>query len=161
MSHALPMKLLRKAPALPASQTKSLQEKIRCASNIVPSLFAARAAETPNAVALSFANQQLTFHDVEMSSNRMANYFRFFGFGPEVAVGICLQRSCEFVIAALAVLKTGGAYVPLDPSYPPERLAFMLNDCNAQAVVTRGRMVQPFLGGPWQMIDLEASLPAI
>jgi amino acid adenylation domain-containing protein len=155
------MKFPGKAPALPAGQTKSLQEKIRCASNMVPLLFAARAAETPSAVALSFANQQLTFDDVEISSNRMANYFRFFGFGPEVAVGICLQRSLEFVIAALAILKTGGAYVPLDPSYPPERLAFMLNDCNAQAVVTRGGMVQPLLGRPWQMIDLEASLPAI
>jgi amino acid adenylation domain-containing protein len=98
--------------------------------------FEAQAEETPQAPAVTCADRQISYGELNRRANQLARYLRGLGVGPEVLVGICLQRSVEMVIALLAVLKAGGAYVPLDPQYPSERLAFILNDADASVLLT-------------------------
>lgn len=100
-------------------------------------LFEAQVEQTPNAVAAIFGKEQLTYHELNMRANHMAHRLRRLGIGPEVLVGLCMERSLEMLIGLLAILKAGGAYVPLDPAYPTERLAFILQDINAPVLVTQ------------------------
>ncbi|HEX8178801.1 MAG TPA: amino acid adenylation domain-containing protein [Pyrinomonadaceae bacterium] len=99
-------------------------------------LFAAQAARTPDAVALSFAGAEVTYAELDARANQLAHHLRALGVGPEVLVGICLERSLEMVVAVLGVFKAGGAYVPLDPTYPRERLRYMLADADASVLLT-------------------------
>lgn len=99
-------------------------------------LVAAQAQRTPDAVAVVFAGQTLTYGSLSARANRLAWHLRTLGVGPEVRVGICLERSLELVVAVMAVLCAGAAYVPLDPSYPATRLRFMAADAGLRAVVT-------------------------
>ena len=82
--------------------------------------------KTPDAIAVVFADQRLTYRELNQRANQLAHYLRKLGVGPEVLVGVCVERSMEMIVGILGILKAGGAYVPLDPSYPDERLAFML-----------------------------------
>jgi amino acid adenylation domain-containing protein len=91
-------------------------------------LFEAQVERTPDAVAVVYEDQRLTYRELDQRANQLAHYLRARGVGPEVLVGLCVERSPEMMIGLLGILKAGGAYVPLDPSYPPERLAFMLAD---------------------------------
>ncbi|HVH12666.1 MAG TPA: AMP-binding protein, partial [Longimicrobium sp.] len=102
----------------------------------VHDLFAAQAARTPEAVALSWQGERLTYAQLEVRANQISNALRRRGVGPEVRVGICLPRTPELVAAMLGVLKAGGAYVPLDPAYPQERLGYMLEDAGVTLVIT-------------------------
>ncbi|MBW4678259.1 MAG: AMP-binding protein, partial [Desmonostoc geniculatum HA4340-LM1] len=86
-------------------------------------LFEAQVEKTPDAVAVVFEDEQLTYQELNARANQLAHYLRTLGVKPEVLVGICVERSLSMVIGLLAILKAGGAYVPLDPSYPQERLA--------------------------------------
>jgi amino acid adenylation domain-containing protein/non-ribosomal peptide synthase protein (TIGR01720 family) len=99
-------------------------------------LFEAQALRTPDAVALVFENQTMTYAELNARANQLARHLRRLGVGPELLVGICLERSLELVVGILGVLKAGGAYVPLDPTYPRERLAFMLADTQAHVLLT-------------------------
>ena len=83
---------------------------------------------TPHAVALVFGPAQLTYRQLDDRANQLAHALREKGVGPDVLVGICIERSIEMVVGLLAILKAGGAYVPLDPEYPRERLAYMIED---------------------------------
>ncbi|MEP7340411.1 MAG: amino acid adenylation domain-containing protein, partial [Acidobacteriota bacterium] len=103
-------------------------------------LFAAQARRTPNAVGLVFADEQLTFDELNARANRLAHYLRRRGVEPETRVGICMERCVEMVVGLLAILKAGGVCVPLDPSYPRERLAFMLRDTRAPLVLAQARL---------------------
>ena len=87
-------------------------------------LFEEQVERTPEAVAVICEEQQLTYRQLNARANQLAHYLRKRGVGPEVLVGICVERSLEMVIGLLGILKAGGAYVPLDPSYPEKRLAF-------------------------------------
>ncbi len=89
-------------------------------------LFEQQVERTPEAVPVVLGEQQLTYRELNLRANRLAHHLISLGVGPEVLVGICLERSLELVIGLLGILKAGGAYVPLDPSYPAQRLAFML-----------------------------------
>nr|UYH37519.1 amino acid adenylation domain-containing protein [Myxococcaceae bacterium MCy9487] len=101
------------------------------------SLIEAQVRRTPEAVALVFEEQSLTYRQLDERANQLAWHLLSLGVGPECTVALCLERSLEMVIALLGVLKAGAAYVPLDPSYPPERLAFMLSDCAAPVLLTQ------------------------
>ncbi|HEX2077791.1 MAG TPA: condensation domain-containing protein, partial [Longimicrobium sp.] len=90
--------------------------------------FQAQAERTPDAVALVWEHESLTYGELNQRANRLAHHLRALGVGAETRVGICLERGMEMVVSLLAVLKAGGAYVPLDPAYPAERLAWMLAD---------------------------------
>ena len=100
-------------------------------------IFEAQAERTPEAVAVVFEDQQLTYQELDERANRLAHYLIKLGVGPEVIVGICVERSLEMIEGLLGILKAGGAYLPLDPAYPKERVAFMLVDSKALILVTQ------------------------
>ncbi len=102
-------------------------------------LFEKQVEKTPQALAVVYENQQLTYQELNQQANKIAHYLQRFGVKPDVPVGICVERSPEAAIAILGTLKAGGVCVPLDPNYPPERLAFMLNDSQAPVVLTQTR----------------------
>jgi amino acid adenylation domain-containing protein len=99
-------------------------------------LFEAQVEKTPDAIALSFEDKQLTYRELNSRSNKLAHYLQKQGVGAEVLVGLCVERSVELIVGMLGILKAGGAYVPLDPSYPPERLHFMLEDAQLPILLT-------------------------
>jgi amino acid adenylation domain-containing protein len=110
------------------------------ADRCIHQLVEAQAARTPGAVAVVCEGQALRYAELNARANRLAHYLRRRGVGPEVRVGICLERSLEMVVALLAVLKAGGAYVPLDPAYPAERLAFTLADSATSVLLTQEKL---------------------
>ncbi|HEX8317855.1 non-ribosomal peptide synthase/polyketide synthase [Longimicrobium sp.] len=103
----------------------------------VHELFEAQAARAPTAVAVAWEDETLSYGALNERANRLAHHLAGLGVGPEVRVGICLERGTEMVVSVLAVLKAGGAYVPLDPAYPAERLAFVLADAAVPVLVTQ------------------------
>ena len=105
-------------------------------------LFERRAAEVPRSVALVFADQELTYEALNARANQLGHRLRALGVGPEIRVGLLVERSIEMVVGVLGVLKAGGAFVPLDPAYPKERLAFMLRDCRAAVLLTQKRLLE-------------------
>ncbi|HEY7770517.1 condensation domain-containing protein, partial [Longimicrobium sp.] len=129
-------------PLLPQAERRLVLEEWNATGRSYPTnlrvhdLFRAQAARTPEAVALSWRAEQLTYAELERRSNQIANALRRRGVGPEVRVGICLPRTPELVAAMLGVLGAGGAYVPLDPAYPRERLGYMLEDARVTLVIT-------------------------
>ena len=113
----------------------------------LPSLFAAQAARTPDAVAVVFEDRSLTYAALDAHANRLANHLRGLGVRPDVLVGVCAERSVELVVGLLAVLKAGGAYVPLEPEHPAGRLAGMVEDAGLRVVLTQ-RGLAPRLALP-------------
>ena len=81
--------------------------------------------------------ESLSYGELDRRANQLAHHLRALGVGPEVVVGLCVERSPEMLVGLLGILKAGGAYLPLDPSYPHERLAFMLADAGAPVLVTQ------------------------
>jgi myxalamid-type nonribosomal peptide synthetase MxaA len=100
-------------------------------------LVEAQVMRSPDAIALVWQDEQLTYAELNRRSNQLAHYLIQLGVKPEVRVGICVDRSIAQIIALLGVLKAGGAYVPLDPTYPQERLAFMLSDAQVSVLLTQ------------------------
>ena len=100
-------------------------------------LFEQQVAKTPEAIALIFEEQQLTYQELNQRANSLADYLQEMGVKAEVLVGICVERSLEMVVGILAILKAGGAYVPLDPSYPIDRIGYMLEDAHVAVLLTQ------------------------
>ena len=130
-------------------------------STTFPELFAVRAAQTPDAIAALFEDQRLSYGALEARANQLAHHLRDLGVGPEVVVGLCVERSPEMLVGLLGILKAGGAYLPLDPGYPRERLAFMLSDACAPVLVTQShlRALLPTHGA--HVVDLDADTATI
>jgi len=101
-------------------------------------LFEAQVTQTPDAVAILFEDEEISYFDLNARANRLAHRLRKLGVGPEVLVGLFVERSVEMVVGILAILKAGGAYVPLDPDYPVERLAFMAEDADLKVLLCHG-----------------------
>ena len=111
------------------------------AAQWLPQLLEQQALQTPGAVALLWDGGSLDVASLHAQANRLANYLRDKGVGPDVRVAIAAQRSPQLLIGLLAILKAGGAYVPLDPDYPQDRLAYMLEDCGAQLLLTQSQLL--------------------
>jgi natural product biosynthesis luciferase-like monooxygenase protein/amino acid adenylation domain-containing protein len=120
-----------------------------------------QAARTPSAVALSFEGRTMTYNELNRRANQLAHRLRRHGVGPEVRVGICMERSPEMVIALLGTLKAGGAYVPMDPEYPRDRLAYMLSDAAVPVLLTQSRLLETIPEHAAATIVLDEELEAI
>ncbi|BAU64538.1 amino acid adenylation domain protein [Stanieria sp. NIES-3757] len=105
-------------------------------------LVEAQVAKTPDATAVIFENQRLSYRELNEKANQLAHYLKDLGVKPETLVGICLERSLEMIIGLLAILKAGGAYVPLDPAYPSDRIAFMLEDSELPVLLTQQNLLE-------------------
>jgi aspartate racemase len=104
-------------------------------------LFEAQVERRPEGTAVVFAEEQLTYGELNRRANQLAHYLRQLGVGAEVAVGICMERSVEMVVGLLGILKAGGAYLPLDPGYPRERLSYMMEDAGIGLVLTQQHLL--------------------
>jgi amino acid adenylation domain-containing protein len=121
----------------------------------IPAAFEAQVDRTPEAVALSCEGEQLSYRALDERANRLAHHLRALGVGPDVLVGLCVDRSVAMVVGILGILKAGGAYLPLDPEYPRERLAFMAADSRMPVLVTQASHagVVPAEGAQMVLLD--------
>ena len=115
------------------NQTRAHYPSDKC----IHQLFEAQVDAAPDAIAVVFENQSLSYSELDAKANQLAHYLQRLDVKPDVLVGICVERSLEMFVAILGVLKAGGAYVPLDPDYPPERLRYMLTDAQATVLLTQ------------------------
>ncbi len=113
------------------------------------------ARRTPEAPAITFEGRSLTYRELDHRANQLAQKLKAFGVGPEVRVGMCVERSVEMVVGILAVLKAGGAYVPLDPNCPAERVAFILEDSRAPVLLTEKPRLHQLENQPARILCLD------
>jgi hypothetical protein len=142
-----------------STKTENLQDLC------IHELFEAQVQQTPDAIAVVFEGQQLTYRELNTKANQLARYLHSLGVRPEVLVGICVERSLLMIIGLLGILKAGGAYVPLDPAYPQERLTWMLSDSRVPVLLTQKHLLveQEFdglyvicLDTDWEVISHES-----
>jgi amino acid adenylation domain-containing protein len=163
-----PSKAVRTLDVLPASERHRVLHEWNDTGAAFPSercvhqLFEAQVEKTPDAIAIVFEEESLTYAELNCRANQLAHHLCALGVRPDARVAICIERGLEMIVALLAVLKAGGAYVPLDPSYPPERLRFMLDDSTPLALLTQTRLQALFSGlpGTVPVLDLTAANPA-
>jgi amino acid adenylation domain-containing protein len=124
-------------------------------------LFEAQVEQSPDAVAVTFKDQCLTYRELDTRANQLAHYLQSLGVGPKVLVGICVERSLEMVVGLLGVLKAGGAYVPLDPTYPRERRNFVLEDTRAPVLLTQEHLLAELAGHSARVICLDGGWETI
>jgi amino acid adenylation domain-containing protein len=133
----------------------------RSSEQLVPQMIAAQASLNPERIALVMASEKLTYAELELRATQLANYLRSLGAGPEVLVGLCVERSPQFVIAALAIMQCGAAYLPMDPAHPTERLRFIVKDAAVRLLVTQGNFAARFVDLDARIVDLEAEKSGI
>jgi amino acid adenylation domain-containing protein len=121
----------------------------------VPQLVAACAARMPDATALVSGERTLNYRELNQHANRLAHHLQACGVGPEVLVGICIERSLDMVVGLLGILKAGAAYVPMDPAYPSERLNFMVGNAQVPVLVTQRHLVARFVSSTAHIICLD------
>lgn len=117
--------------------------------------------QTPDATAIVFENQQLTYRELNQRANQLAHHLQKLGVGTEALIGVCVERSLEMVIGILGILKAGGAYLPLDPSYPRDRLSLMLADAQVTILLTSASVVERIGEQKLQVICLDRDCLAI
>ena len=122
------------------NQTEVAYPHDRC----VHELFAEQAGRTPEAVAVIYETQHLSYGELNQRANQLGHYLRKLGVGPEVRVGFCVKRSLEMVIGVLGILKAGGTYVPMDADYPPERLSYMQEDAEVSVILMQEHLGKHF-----------------
>ncbi|MBW4609137.1 MAG: amino acid adenylation domain-containing protein [Hassallia sp. WJT32-NPBG1] len=142
---AHPDQSLYELPLLTATEHQQIlttwnSNKIYVPQQCIHQLFEAQVEKTPDAVAVVFDKEKLTYQELNQRANQLAHYLQIQGVKPEVLVGISLEYSCELVVGILGILKAGGAYLPLDPGYPQERLAYMLEDAQVSVIITQKKL---------------------
>ncbi len=118
-------------------------------------LFEAQAGRTPNQTALVFEQQRLTYSELNRRASQLAQYLRGLGAGPDVLVGLLVERSADMIVGLLGILKAGAAYMPMDTAFPPERIAFMLADANAAVLVTQSSLLATLPAGAAQTVCMD------
>ncbi|MDB5766296.1 MAG: Amino acid adenylation, partial [Collimonas fungivorans] len=158
-----PERSINSIDVLPATERHQIVRSWNAAQpgypeQLLPQLFEAQAAKTPQAVAVVHGAEQLSYDELNRQANRLAHYLRELGIQPDDRVAICVERGLSMVVGLLAVLKAGAAYVPLDPAYPADRLAHMLNDSAPRVVLT-----QAGIEGGWQQVraTITVGLPVL
>jgi amino acid adenylation domain-containing protein len=131
------------------------------ADRSIAELFEAQAADAPDAIALTFEGDRLSYGDLNRRANQLAHRLAALGVRPEVPVALCVERSFEMIVSLLGILKAGGAYVPLDPTYPKQRLAFMLEDTQAPVLLTQDRLRAVLPAHGPRILCLDADWPAV
>jgi len=124
-------------------------------------LFSEQVEKTPDAVAVVFAEGQLTYRELNCRANQLAHYLQSLGVGPEDLVGISVERSLEMVVGLLGILKAGGAYVPIDPAYPRERLNYILSDSDVPVLLTQSKLLEKLPSSLDRVVLLDADWQAI
>ena len=122
----------------------------------VHGLFEAQVARTPDAIAVTFEGEASSYRELDCRANRLARLLQSRGVGPEVPVGLCLERSPEMLVGLLAILKAGGAYLPLDPTYPRERLELVLADAAVPVLLTQRKLLETLPSGTAAAVCLDA-----
>ena len=140
-----PRQRLGEIPLLSASELRLSKERnateVAYPQRCIHQTFEDRVAVVPDAVALVFGQEQLTYHHLNVRANQLAHHLRrHYAAGPEVLIGVCMDRSIEMVVSLMAILKAGAAYVPIDPDYPEERVRFMLEDSRVAVLLTTERL---------------------
>jgi surfactin family lipopeptide synthetase A len=122
----------------------------------VHQLFESQVERTPNATAVVFENERLTYGELNRRANQLAHYLVKLGVGPDVLAGILVERSLDMVVGLLGILKAGGAYVPLDPAYPRERVAFMVEDSEVPVLLTQRHLLGSVPDGRAKVVVLDS-----
>ncbi|GAA6615701.1 aminotransferase class V-fold PLP-dependent enzyme [Scytonema sp. NUACC26] len=163
---ANPQQRLSELPLLTESeQHQLLQEwndtEVQYPLLCIHELFEAQVEKTPDAIALVFENQQLTYRQLNQWANQLAHYLQSLKISSGVLVGICFEPSLEQVVSLLAVLKANGVYVPLDPNYPQERLSFMLENSNVHILLTQESLTEKISSQHAHIVCLDRDRDAI
>ncbi|HLJ34874.1 MAG TPA: amino acid adenylation domain-containing protein, partial [Ktedonobacteraceae bacterium] len=133
------------------NETTTVYPRDKC----INELFEAEAESRPDAVAIVFEDQHLCYRELNARANALAHILRQSGVGPEVVVGVYLERSLDLIVGLLAILKAGGVYLPLDVAYPEQRLAFMMQDSEASVLLTQERLQTRVVGLPVHVLCLD------
>uniref|UniRef100_UPI0013D50505 non-ribosomal peptide synthetase n=1 Tax=Myxococcus vastator TaxID=2709664 RepID=UPI0013D50505 len=160
---AEPEKRLAELPLMGSEEQQRLVKEWSGTASTYPrdaslsALFEEQAQRTPDAVAVEYEDQRLTYAELNRRANQLAHHLRGMGVGPEVRVGLCVERSLELVVSVLGILKAGGVYVPLDASYPLERLAWMKQEARVALLVAQEKLADEVAaGGEWVVcVDTE------
>lgn len=159
ITHAPDQPLASFSLLTPVERQQLLEDWPRTQTNYprlpVHQLFEAQVDATPTATALIFAESHLTYAQLEQWANQLAHRLRRLGVGPDVLVGLFMERSLELIVATLAILKAGGAYLPLDTTYPEERLRFMLADSGSPVLLTQSHLRDRLPQSTGQVICLD------
>ena len=158
-----PARRIGELPLLTAAEQRLLLEEWNNTEADYPldecihQLVESQVARSPDTPTLISAGGHLTYAELNRQANRLANHLKKLGIGPDVLVGICMERSDQMVVGLLAILKAGGAYVPLDPAYPRERLAYIVNDSRPPVLITQRALIKhlPDYGGKVLCIDAD------
>ncbi|ABW31355.1 non-ribosomal peptide synthetase [Acaryochloris marina] len=139
------------------NQTQADYPQDRCLSE----LFATQVEQTPDAIALIFEDQHLTYAELNARANQLAHYLQTLGVKPDDLVGICCDRSLDMMIGLLGILKSGGAYVPIDPDYPSDRLAWMMSDAHLAILLTQRSLTDQLPPHQAQVVELDGDWQTI
>ena len=160
-----PESQLSELPLLSAEEQKILliewnqTERNYPTGQCIHQLFEAQVAKTPDAIATTDDQTSLTYTELNAQANQLAHHLRKLGIGTQKTTqtaGICMERSCEMIVALLATLKAGGTYVPLDPAYPAERLSFIAEDANISVLLTKGELATFQSSSQVKTVDVQA-----
>ncbi|MCB1851958.1 MAG: AMP-binding protein, partial [Gammaproteobacteria bacterium] len=162
-----PAQLVGTAPLLSASERQQLLKEWNETASEYPGekcvhrLFEEQALRTPDAIAIGFEGQHLSYAELDARANQVAHLLLALKCRVDDRVGICMERSLELVVAMFGVLKAGACYVPLDPAFPHERLSFMMRDADIRVLLTQGRVSAPSPGSDCRVVDVEAEEQAV